>query len=49
MQLDSEILAFRTTWSSALAVSEFMRGLAGKVRLHGLRHSHASHLLPPTS
>jgi len=27
------------------AVSEFMRSLGSKVRLHGLRHSHASHLL----
>ena len=27
------------------AVAEFMKGLGSKVRLHGLRHSHASHLL----
>jgi site-specific recombinase XerD len=27
------------------AVSEFIKGLGSKVRLHGLRHSHASHLL----
>ncbi len=26
-------------------VAEFMKGLGSKVRLHGLRHSHASHLL----
>jgi integrase len=26
-------------------VSDFMKGLGSKVRLHGLRHSHASHLL----
>jgi integrase len=26
-------------------MSEFMKGLGSKVRLHGLRHSHASHLL----
>jgi integrase len=27
------------------SVSEFMKGIGSKVRLHGLRHSHASHLL----
>jgi integrase len=27
------------------AVTKFMRGQGEKVRLHGLRHSHASHLL----
>ena len=27
------------------SMSEFMKGLGSKVRLHGLRHSHASHML----